>query len=105
MKQDMAYSIFELSVVTQGETMEQTLHNSLTMTRKAEACHYKHFWFGEHHNSDQIGIVATSILIGYMAENTKSIRLGPGGIMLPNHSPLVIAEQFCTLAHFKSLPY
>ena len=97
--QKIAYSILELAIVSQGETMQQTLHHSLQLAKEAEANHYKRIWFAEHHNSNNIGSSATSILIGYIAENTKSIRVGSGGIMLPNHSPLIIAEQFGTLAH------
>jgi luciferase family oxidoreductase group 1 len=98
-KQSTAYSILELAIVSQGETIKQTLNNSLDLTKKAEEYGYKRIWFAEHHNSDNIGSSATSILIGYIAENTKAIRVGSGGIMLPNHSPLIIAEQFGTLAH------
>ena len=98
-KQNIAYSILELAIVSQGQTIQQTLHNSLVLAKEAEACNYKRIWFAEHHNSDNIGSSATSILIGYVAENTTSIRVGSGGIMLPNHSPLIVAEQFGTLAH------
>ncbi|WP_224994279.1 LLM class flavin-dependent oxidoreductase [Cesiribacter sp. SM1] len=97
--QKIAYSILELAIVSQGETIQQTLHNSLALAKEAEAHHYKRIWFAEHHNSDNIGSSATSLLIGYVAENTHTIRVGSGGIMLPNHSPLIIAEQFGTLAH------
>lgn len=99
MKHTIAYSILELAIVSQGETIQQTLHNSLALAKEAEAHHYKRIWFAEHHNSDNIGSSATSLLIGYVAENTKSIRVGSGGVMLPNHSPLIVAEQFGTLAH------
>jgi luciferase family oxidoreductase group 1 len=98
-KQNIAYSILELAIVSEGETIQQTLHNSLALAKEAEACNYKRIWFAEHHNSDSIGSSATSLLIGYIAENTQTIRVGSGGIMLPNHSPLIIAEQFGTLAH------
>jgi luciferase family oxidoreductase group 1 len=98
-KQNTAYSILELAIVSQGQTMQQTLHNALAFAKEAEACNYKRIWFAEHHNSDNIGSSATSLLIGYVAENTTTIRVGSGGIMLPNHSPLIIAEQFGTLAH------
>lgn len=98
-KQNIAYSILDLAIVSQGESIQQTLHNSLALAKEAEAYNYKRIWFAEHHNSDNIGSSATSILIGYVAENTKTIRVGSGGIMLPNHSPLIIAEQFGTLAH------
>lgn len=98
-KQTIAYSILELAIVSQGDTIQETLHNSLALAKEAEASAYTRIWFAEHHNSDNIGSSATSLLIGYVAENTKSIRVGSGGIMLPNHSPLIIAEQFGTLAH------
>jgi len=95
----IAYSILELALVPKGSTIKETLNNSLTLAREAEACHYKRYWFAEHHNSAYVGSNAPSILIGYVAENTQTIRVGSGGIMLPNHSPLVIAEQFGTLGH------
>jgi len=98
-KQQVAYSILELAIVSQGDTFKRTLNNSLTLAKEAEALNYKRIWFAEHHNSDNIGSSATSILIGYIAENTQTIRVGSGGIMLPNHSPLIVAEQFGTLAH------
>ncbi len=98
-KKNIAYSILDLAVVSQGNSIKETLNNSLALAKEAEENHYKRIWFAEHHNSDNIGSSATSILIGYVAENTKSIRVGSGGIMLPNHSPLIIAEQFGTLAH------
>ena len=97
--QDIAYSILELALVPQSATIKQTLNNSLALAKEAEALHYKRFWFAEHHNAEHIGSSATSILIGYVAENTNTIRVGSGGVMLPNHSPLIIAEQFGTLAH------
>lgn len=99
MKNNIAYSILELAVVSQGETIQKTLHNALALAKEAEAHHYKRIWFAEHHNADNIGSSATSLLIGYVAENTTSIRVGSGGVMLPNHSPLIVAEQFGTLAH------
>jgi luciferase family oxidoreductase group 1 len=98
-KQNIAYSILELAIVSQGESIKQTLNNSLALAKEAEANKYSRIWFAEHHNSDNIGSSATSLLIGYIAENTQAIRVGSGGIMLPNHSPLIIAEQFGTLAH------
>ena len=97
--QQIAYSILELAIVSQGTTIQQTLKNSVALAKQAEAYNYKRFWLAEHHNSDNIGSSATSLLIGYVAENTNTIRVGSGGIMLPNHSPLIVAEQFGTLAH------
>ena len=96
---EIAYSILELAVVSEGNSMQQTLHNSLALAKQAEKDNYTRYWFAEHHNSEHIGSSATSLLIGYVAENTEKIRVGSGGIMLPNHSPLIIAEQFGTLAH------
>jgi len=96
---EIAYSILDLALVPEGSTIKQTLNNSLALAKEAEALHYKRIWFAEHHNSEHIGSNVPSLLIGYVAENTKTINVGSGGIMLPNHSPLVIAEQFGTLAH------
>ncbi|WP_158827720.1 LLM class flavin-dependent oxidoreductase [Mucilaginibacter lacusdianchii] len=98
-KENIAYSILELALVPQGSTIKQTLNNSLALAKEAESLGYKRYWFAEHHNSAYIGSNAPSLLIGYVADNTHSIRVGSGGIMLPNHSPLVVAEQFGTLAH------
>lgn len=91
------YSILELALVSEGHTLKQTFHNSLELAQKAEAFGYTRFWLAEHHNAVNIGSSATSVLIGYIAEGTNSIRVGSGGIMLPNHSPLIVAEQFGTL--------
>jgi luciferase family oxidoreductase group 1 len=97
-KQSVAYSMLDLAIVSQGDTVKQTLHNSLALAQAAEAAHYTRYWLAEHHNSDNIGSNAPPLLIGYVAENTTTIRVGSGGIMLPNHSPLIVAEQFGTLA-------
>lgn len=99
MKNLISYSILELAIVSEGSTFKQTLNNSLKLAKVAEETNYTRYWFAEHHNSESVGSSATSILIGYVAENTEKIRVGSGGIMLPNHSPLIIAEQFGTLAH------
>lgn len=96
--QKTSFSILELAIVSQGENIRQALHNALALAKQAEASNYTRIWFAEHHNSAHIGSVATAILIGYVAENTASIRVGSGGVMLPNHSPLIVAEQFGTLA-------
>src|SRR5690606_13850184 len=96
---EVAYSIHELAVVSEGNSMQQTLHNSLALAKQAEKDNYERYWFAEHHNAEHIGSSATSLLIGYVAENTHTIRVGSGGVMLPNHSPIIIAEQFGTLAH------
>lgn len=94
----IAYSILELSIVSEGNTFQKTLQNSLALAKEADILNYKRIWFAEHHNSAYIASCAPTMLIGYVAENTRSIRVGSGGIMLPNHAPLVIAEQFGTLA-------
>jgi len=98
MRKKTLYSILELAVVSEGSSFKQTLNYSLALAKVAEENNYTRYWFAEHHNSESVGSSATSILIGYVAENTERIRVGAGGIMLPNHSPLVIAEQFGTLA-------
>ena len=98
MKKPIAYSVLELAIVSQNSTFKETLNNSLALAKVAEETNYTRYWFAEHHNSDSVGSSATSVLIGYVAENTDTIRVGSGGIMLPNHSPLIIAEQFGTLA-------
>lgn len=95
----IAYSLLELAIVSEGNSIQKTLRNSLELAKEAEKYGYKRFWFAEHHNSEHIGSTATALLIGYVAENTEKIRVGSGGIMLPNHSPLIIAEQFGTLGH------
>ncbi|WP_405571128.1 LLM class flavin-dependent oxidoreductase [Winogradskyella sp. Asnod2-B02-A] len=92
------YSILDLALVSQGQTLQQTFANVLQLGQQAEKFGYTRYWLAEHHNASNIGSSATSILIGYAAQGTKTIRVGAGGIMLPNHSPLIIAEQFGTLA-------
>ncbi|MCK0156179.1 LLM class flavin-dependent oxidoreductase [Cellulophaga sp. F20128] len=92
-----SYSVLELAIVSKGNSLQTTFKNSLNLAQRAEEFGYKRFWLAEHHNSITIGSSATAVLIGYIAEGTKTIRVGSGGIMLPNHSPLIIAEQFGTL--------
>jgi len=91
-------SILDLVPVQQGSTPGEALRRSLDLARHAEALGYTRYWVAEHHNMTGIASAATSVVIGFLAQGTSSIRLGAGGIMLPNHSPLVIAEQFGTLA-------
>jgi luciferase family oxidoreductase group 1 len=91
------FSVLDLSPITAGGNAGQSFRNSLDLARHAEGWGYKRFWLAEHHNMPGIASAATSVVIGYVAEGTKTIRVGAGGIMLPNHSPLVIAEQFGTL--------
>lgn len=92
-----AYSILDLAIVSKDQSLNETFNHSLALAQAAERVGYKRFWLAEHHNSDAIGSSATAILIGKIAEGTKQIRVGSGGIMLPNHSPLIVAEQFGTL--------
>lgn len=94
-----SYSILELVLVPQEQSLHQTYQDSLRLAQEAEKLGYKRFWLAEHHNSVSIGSSATATLIGYIAGGTQSIRVGSGGIMLPNHSPLVVAEQFGTLGN------
>jgi luciferase family oxidoreductase group 1 len=90
-------SILDLVSVRVDHTPGDALNNALDLARHAESWNYKRFWVAEHHNMTGIASAATSVVIGYLAGGTKTIRVGSGGIMLPNHSPLVIAEQFGTL--------
>ena len=90
-------SILDLAFIGQGSDPAQALRNSLDLARHAEHWGYERFWLAEHHNMLGIASAATSVVIAYVAAGTKRIRVGAGGIMLPNHSPLVIAEQFGTL--------
>ena len=90
-------SILDLVSVVEGSTPREALHRSLDLAQHAERLGYNRFWVAEHHNMAGIASAATSVVIGYLAGGTKSIRVGAGGIMLPNHSPMVIAEQFGTL--------
>ena len=92
------FSILDLSPVTLGNTPTEALRNSLDLIRHAEQWGYKRYWVAEHHNMRGIASAATAVVIGYLAGGTSTIRVGAGGIMLPNHAPLVIAEQFGTLA-------
>lgn len=92
-----AYSILDLAIVSKGKSLRETFDHSLALAQTADKLGYKRFWLAEHHNSDAIGSSATAILIGKIAEGTNCIRVGSGGIMLPNHSSFIIAEQFGTL--------
>jgi luciferase family oxidoreductase group 1 len=93
-----AFSILDLAPVQKGGSIADTFRRSLDLARHAETWGYTRFWLAEHHNMPGIASAATSVLIGFIAAGTKTIRVGSGGIMLPNHSSLVIAEQFGTLA-------
>jgi luciferase family oxidoreductase group 1 len=91
------FSILDLAQVPQGSTPSDALRNTLDLAQHAERWGYKRYWLAEHHNMVGIASAATSLVIAHVAAGTKTIRVGAGGIMLPNHSPLVIAEQFGTL--------
>ncbi|MFE0016471.1 LLM class flavin-dependent oxidoreductase [Mesorhizobium sp. NPDC059054] len=91
-------SVLDLSPVGEGSTPGQSLANTLDLARHAERLGYKRYWLAEHHNMPGIASAATAVVIAHVAAGTRTIRVGAGGIMLPNHAPLVIAEQFGTLA-------
>lgn len=90
-------SLLDLAPIIQGSTAKEAFAHSLDIAQLAEKLGYHRYWLAEHHNMTGIASAATSVLIGYLAANTRTLRLGSGGVMLPNHSPLVIAEQFGTL--------
>ena len=92
------FSVLDLAPIVQGGTASQSLANTLDLARHAERLGYRRYWLAEHHNMPGIASAATSVVIAHVAAGTSTIRVGAGGIMLPNHSPLVIAEQFGTLA-------
>ncbi len=94
----VSLSVLDLAKVSQGQTIAETYKQSRELAQQVERLGYQRFWLAEHHNLEGIASAATSVLIGHIAEHTKTIRVGSGGIMLPNHAPLVIAEQFGTLA-------
>ncbi len=91
------YSVLDLSPVLQDGTVTQSLANTLDLARHAERWGYRRFWVAEHHNFPGVASAATAVVIGHVAGGTATIRVGSGGVMLPNHAPLVIAEQFGTL--------
>ncbi len=91
-------SVLDLSPVPEGSDAAQSLHNTLELAQHAEQLGFHRYWLAEHHNMPGIASAATSVVIGYVANGTSTIRVGAGGVMLPNHAPLVIAEQFGTLA-------
>ncbi|MDB5471912.1 MAG: alkane 1-monooxygenase [Caulobacter sp.] len=91
-------SVLDLAPIVQGGDAAQAFANSVSLAQAAERLGYERFWLAEHHNMKGIASAATSIVIGHVAAQTRSIRIGAGGVMLPNHAPLIIAEQFGTLA-------
>jgi luciferase family oxidoreductase group 1 len=90
--------VLDLAPILEGKTAEETFKNSLDLARSVENLGYTRYWLAEHHNMAGVASTATSVLIGFISGGTSTIRVGSGGIMLPNHAPLVIAEQFGTLA-------
>ena len=96
-KRNIDYSVLELAVVGQDIPHHTVFENSVEMARTAESLGYKRFWLAEHHNMVSIASSATTVLMSHIASKTDKIRIGSGGIMLPNHSPLIVAEQFGTL--------
>ena len=92
------FSLLDLAPVCEGSTPSQAFANTLDLARHAEALGYKRYWLAEHHNMPGIASAATAVLIGHVAGGTSRIRVGAGGVMLPNHAPLQVAEQFGTLA-------
>ncbi|MBT9596920.1 MAG: LLM class flavin-dependent oxidoreductase [Vitreoscilla sp.] len=91
-------SVLDLAPIVEGSDAAQALRHSLDLARHAEAWGYRRYWVAEHHNMDGVASSATAVLVGHLAAGTRTIRVGSGGVMLPNHAPLVIAEQFGTLA-------
>ena len=95
---DIPYSVLDLAVITEGQTAADAIANSRDLAQHVEQWGYKRFWMAEHHNMENIASSATSVLLGHVAEATETLRVGSGGVMLPNHSPLIIAEHYGTLA-------
>lgn len=94
----LPWSILDLAPVHRGESVAEALAGTVALAQRAEVLGYRRVWYAEHHNMSRIASAATSVLIAHVAAHTSTIRLGAGGIMLPNHAPLTIAEQFGTLA-------
>ncbi len=94
---DIPLSMLDLVPVRTGGSVAEALHNSLDLARHVERLGFNRFWLAEHHNMDGIASSATALLIGHIAGGTSRIRVGSGGVMLPNHAPLVVAENFGTL--------
>ncbi|KUJ62292.1 hypothetical protein AR687_09790 [Flavobacteriaceae bacterium CRH] len=97
MKNPISISILELAIITQNSNATETFQKTKEIAQLADQLDYKRFWLAEHHNMAHVASSATVVLIGFIASQTKNIRVGSGGIMLPNHSPLIVAEQFGTL--------
>ena len=95
---DTRFSILELAPVREGHTIQDALTHALALAQHAEKLGFERLWLAEHHNMAGIASSATSVLLGYILANTQTIKVGSGGVMLPNHAPLIVAEQFGTLA-------
>ena len=98
MSTTIPYSVLDLVPVTEGSDARRAFVNMIELARDAERLGYRRYWLAEHHNMPGIASAATAVLIGHVAGATTTIRIGAGGIMLPNHAPLQVAEQFGTLA-------
>src|SRR3954468_23610502 len=96
-RSDVAFSLLDLSPIVAGSDAAAALRNTLDLARHAERWGYTRYWLAEHHSIPGVASAATAVVIGHVAGGTSRIRVGAGGIMLPNHAPLVIAEQFGTL--------
>src|SRR5664279_332401 len=94
---EIPVSVLDLATIIEGDKPADSFRKSLEVARRTEELGFSRYWFAEHHNMPNIASSATSVLIGYIAGNTSKIRVGSGGVMLPNHAPLIIAEQFGTL--------
>jgi luciferase family oxidoreductase group 1 len=97
MKNPISLSILELAIINNDSNAAETLNKTKEIAQLTDTLGYKRFWLAEHHNMAHVASTATVVLIGYVASQTQNIRVGSGGIMLPNHSPLIVAEQFGTL--------
>lgn len=95
---NIPFSVLDLVPVLEGGTHQEAMQNSLSLAQHVEKWGYNRFWISEHHNTASLVSSATPLLLGYVAQGTKTIRVGSGGVMLPNHTPLIVAEQFGTLA-------
>lgn len=95
----IAYSILDLAIVTKGNSIRETISHTVALAQKAEELGYTRFWLAEHHNMAAIASSAPVVLIGHVAQVTTTIKVGSGGVMLPNHAPLIVAEQFGTLGN------
>src|ERR1700761_3848306 len=91
-------SVLDFCPVREGETPREALLQATELAKHAETLGYNRFWVAEHHNAPMVASAATAVIISHIAGNTRSIRVGSGGVMLPNHAPLIVAEQFGTLA-------